>query len=75
MKEYLELATLKEANNGGSESNMLQETVQDLKSLVEGLQTAANLAEQAGDDATNDLFVGQVGQLQKQLWLLSATLG
>lgn len=75
MKEYLERATLQEANKGGTEDHLLQQAVQDLQSLVAGLQQAAKLADEAGDDATTDLFVGQIGELQKQIWLLSATLG
>ena len=75
MKEYLEVATLQEADKSVTEINMLTHTVQDLQSLVAGLQATAKLAEAAGDDATTDLFVGQTGELQKQIWLLSATIG
>lgn len=75
MKEYLERAELQEADKSGSEANMLQQAVQDLRALVAGLQTTAKLADEAGDDATTDLFVGQIGELQKQIWLLSASLG
>jgi len=75
MKEYLDKATLQEANKGGTEDNMLGQAVQDLQALVAGLQQTAKLAEEAGDDATTDLFVGQIGELQKQIWLLSAMLG
>lgn len=76
MKEFLSLATLKEADKGGSETDMLEATVQDLKALAEGLDETAKLAEdEAGDRATADLLVGQVGEIQKQIWLLKATLG
>ena len=76
MKEFLALATLKEADKGDSETDMLQGTVQDLRALAEGLEATAKQAEEeAGDRATADLLVGQVGELQKQIWLLTATLG
>lgn len=75
MKEYLEHATVQEADKSRSEANMLQQVVEDLNAIVTGLQTAATTAEEAGDDATTDLFVGQIGELQKQIWLLSATMG
>ena len=58
MKEYLESATLQEVDKGGSEGEMLQQTVQDLQSIVTGLQATVKLADEAGDDATSDLFVG-----------------
>ena len=75
MKEFLALATLEEADKGGSESDMLEATVRDLKALAAGLDRVAKLAEdEAGDRATADLLVGQVGELQKQIWLLTATL-
>ncbi|MFC5531072.1 Dps family protein [Cohnella yongneupensis] len=74
MKEYLELATIKEADKGGAESDILAGAIEDLKALVSGLEDTAMLATEVGDDATADLFIGQIGELQKQVWLLSATL-
>lgn len=76
MKEYLALATLKEADKGGTETDMLARTVEDLKVLELGLQETARLAEDEFEDkATSDLLVGQVVEIQKQIWLLKATLG
>lgn len=75
MKEFLSLATLREADKGSSETDMLESTVEDLKALVAGLEETAKLAEdEHGDTATTDLIIGQVGELQKQIWLLKATL-
>lgn len=75
MKEYLSLATIKEANKTVTENDMLSATIADLKALAEGLTDTAKIAEEAEDDATADVIIGQVEDLQKQLWMLKATLG
>jgi starvation-inducible DNA-binding protein len=54
---------------------MLSTTIADLTALVEGLEETAKIAEEAKDDATADVIIGQVEQLQKQIWMLKSTLG
>jgi starvation-inducible DNA-binding protein len=76
MKEYLSLATINEANKTQTENDMLATTVADLTALVEGLEETAKIAEEeAKDDATADVIIGQVEELQKQIWMLKSTLG
>jgi starvation-inducible DNA-binding protein len=76
MKEYLSLATIKEANKTQTENDMLATTVADLTALVEGLEETAKIAEEeAKDDATADVIIGQVEEIQKQIWMLKSTLG
>jgi DNA-binding ferritin-like protein (oxidative damage protectant) len=74
MKEFLELATIKEANKAKDENDMLAATIADLKELIEGLQKSAELAEEAKDTATSDVLTTQVEELQKQVWMLRSTL-
>jgi starvation-inducible DNA-binding protein len=75
MKEFLSLATIQEANKTQTENNILSTTIADLTALVEGLGETAKIAEEAKDDATADIIIGQVEQLQKQIWMLKSTLG
>lgn len=76
MKEYLALATIKEANKAQSENDMLAATISDLEALVSGLEETATIAEEeAKDDATADVIVGHIEQLQKQIWMLKSTMG
>lgn len=75
MKECLSLATLKEAKSDGAEDDMLFETIKDLQALVQGLDDTAKLAEKSDDDATADLLVGHIEEVQKQIWMLKSTLG
>ncbi|KIL36648.1 general stress protein [Cohnella kolymensis] len=76
MKEYLDLSTIKEGSKNPTEEDMLSATIKDLSALVEGLQQTAKIAEEEAEDAaTADLITGQVEELQKQIWMLKATLG
>jgi starvation-inducible DNA-binding protein len=75
MKEFLSLSTIQEANKAQTENDMLSTTIADLTALVEGLEETAKIAEEAKDDATADVIIGQVEQLQKQIWMLKSTLG
>jgi starvation-inducible DNA-binding protein len=75
MKEFLSLATIQEANKTQTENDILSTTIADLTALVEGLEETAKIAEEAKDDATADVIIGQVEQLQKQIWMLKSTLG
>jgi starvation-inducible DNA-binding protein len=75
MKEFLSLATIKEADKAKSENDMLSATIADLQELVKGLEDTATLAEEKADDAaTADIITGQVEDLQKQIWMLKSTL-
>jgi len=75
MKECLSKATLEEAKSDGAEDDMLAETIKDLQALVQGLDATAKLAEKSDDDATADLLVGHIEEVQKQIWMLKSTLG
>ncbi len=74
MKEFLAQATITEADKAKTENDMLSATIEDLKELIEGLKAAASSAEEAEDTATSDMLIGQVEELQKQVWMLKATL-
>jgi starvation-inducible DNA-binding protein len=76
MKEFLSLATIKEANKDKSENDMLSATISDLEALAAGLKETATIAEEESkDNATADVVIGQVEELQKQIWMLKSTIG
>lgn len=58
-------------------------TINDhLQTLLDGYQYIAGLyaqgidvSEKEGDDVTNDLFIGLKGAIEKNIWMVSATLG
>jgi starvation-inducible DNA-binding protein len=76
MQEYLSLATVKEsAKSGESANEMLAGTASDFGKMAEGMKKAAAIADEAKDGATADMLYGHIEALEKQMWMLNATLG
>lgn len=76
MQEYLSLATVKEsAKSGQSADEMLASTASDFRTMAEGMKKAAAMADEAKDGATADMLYGHIEELEKQMWMLNATLG
>jgi starvation-inducible DNA-binding protein len=77
MKEFLALTSLKEGGKAGAnDSEILSAIVADFSTMAEGLNKAAGIAEEKFEDgSTADILYGQIEELQKQIWMLNATLG
>lgn len=75
MKEYLELATLKEVKSEPITGEAIVKDLQkDFETLIAELRTALKIADQNDDQVTVDLFVGSIGNLEKTLWMFRAYL-
>ena len=74
LKDYLAVATIKEATGKESTKEMIKAVISDFELLVNDYKEAIHLAEEADDDVTADLFVGMKGALEKHLWMLKTTL-
>jgi starvation-inducible DNA-binding protein len=77
MKEYLSMSKIKEGGKAGTnDSEILATIVDDFTTIVEGLKEAAQIAEEQFEDGTTaDMLYGQIEELQKQIWMLNATIG
>lgn len=56
-------------------TKMLKELHADNKNLVKSLKDAKDLADQAGDNATDGLLDDWTDQAEQRAWFLAATLG
>ena len=75
MKEYLQLATLKEVKSEPITGEAIVKDLQkDFETLIAELRTALKIADQNDDQVTVDLFVGSIGNLEKTLWMFRAYL-
>ncbi len=75
MKEYLELATIEEANGKLNANEMVANLVADYKKLQAELKELAELADDQDNDSVNDFAVGLVAKLDLHIWMLTSYLG
>ncbi|MBG9589930.1 Dps family protein [Cytobacillus firmus] len=75
MKEVLETSSLKEATGKENEEQMVQSVVDDFDKMVDELQEAIELAEEAKDEGTGDMLIAVKQSLKKHIWMLKAYLG
>lgn len=74
LKGALEIATIKEASEQETTSEMVSAVFQDFKSLINDLTHLMEVAEDEGDQGTSDFALGLKNQLEKNDWMLKAYL-
>lgn len=74
LKDFLQIATIKEATGTETTVQMIESVVADFKLLEKELTEGIKLAQDLGDEVTADIFIGMVGVIQKHLWMLKSTL-
>lgn len=74
LKEFLDLATIKEATKVVSAEEMLKTTLSDYQLLDNEFTTALELAQDANDEVTVDMLLGMKATFQKHIWMIKATL-
>lgn len=67
LKEFLELATLKEATGNETTDGMIAAILADFEQLDKEFGEGLELAEGAGDDVSADIFTGIRAWLQKNI--------
>lgn len=76
MKEYLEVAQLKEAPSKKYTSEEVCESLlEDFSFLANELRKGINQAGKFEDEVTVDMAVGTLAKLEKNIWMLNAFLG
>ncbi|MEP3836946.1 MAG: DNA starvation/stationary phase protection protein [Algibacter sp.] len=74
MKDYLKAATIHEDRPIKSDHDMVEETLNDHKILLNQMSQVIVKAEQISDEGTIDLIGAYIRELEKSSWMLSAWL-
>jgi starvation-inducible DNA-binding protein len=73
LKEYLEQTTLEEAKSGLSADEMIDSVIKDFQQVRKAMLDAIEHLE-AQDVTVEDDMLGQAKEIEKQIWMLRATL-
>ncbi|MGZ4160208.1 MAG: Dps family protein [Neobacillus sp.] len=75
LKDYLQIATIKETTEVLTAEEMVQDIVKDYSQLIDELKAGMEAAEQSNDEVSSDMFLELIGKLSKHNWMLKAFLG
>ncbi|MBF0814585.1 MULTISPECIES: Dps family protein [Staphylococcus] len=75
LKESLELSIIEEAGKGYKAEEMVEELAKDFDNISNQLEQAIEVASNAEDDVTEDMFIGMQTNIDKHNWMLKSYLG
>ncbi len=73
-ENFAKISKIKNANKNFKSSEMLQDLVSSHEILIEQLKIAIKTAQEEGDEATADIFIGRVQVHQKAVWMLESSI-
>ncbi|REH95063.1 Dps family protein [Staphylococcus felis] len=74
LKEYLEISIVDEAGKNYVAAEMVKELSEDFIKVSKQLEEAIEVASQAEDDVTEDMFIGMKTDIDKHVWMLESYL-
>ncbi|HDG4962169.1 TPA: DNA starvation/stationary phase protection protein [Staphylococcus aureus] len=74
LTECLEQSIVKEAGKGYSAEQMVEELSQDFTNISKQLENAIEIAGNAGDDVSEDMFIGMQTSVDKHNWMFKSYL-
>ncbi|MDV3053512.1 Dps family protein [Staphylococcus ureilyticus] len=75
LKESLELSIIDEAGKGYTAEQMVEALSTDFENISKQLEEAIEIASNAEDDVTEDMFIGMQTNIDKHNWMLKSYLG
>ncbi|HBC4358077.1 TPA: DNA starvation/stationary phase protection protein [Staphylococcus aureus] len=74
LTECLEQSIVKEVAKGYSAEQMVEELSQDFTNISKQLENAIEIAGNAGDDVSEDMFIGMQTSVDKHNWMFKSYL-
>ncbi|MCL2169714.1 MAG: DNA starvation/stationary phase protection protein [Defluviitaleaceae bacterium] len=74
MKEYLNLAGIKEDGNEVTPKDIFTTLIKDYTFLVDELKKGVSIAQDEGDEPTADMFIGTIATFEKHVWMFKQSI-
>lgn len=75
LRECLEMSIIEEAGVNYSAEEMVKEISEDFTKVSKQLEEAIEAAGEAGDDVSEDMFIGMKTDVDKHIWMFRSYLG
>ncbi|MBM7540340.1 Dps family protein [Amphibacillus cookii] len=77
LQEFIDNSSISETpyTKEVKQADMVKSVLEDFGILVKDLAEGIKLAGEAGDDITEDMFIGYKTEIEKNMWMLEAYLG
>lgn len=72
--EFAKLAKIQESTDAPEAREMVRQLVADQEKVVEAARAVVDAADEAGDDASEDLAIGRIHVHEKNAWMLRSHL-
>ncbi len=72
-ENFQKLSAIKSGNKNLDKKGMLQDLISSNEILVEGLKEGIKAAQEEGDEATADMFIGRTQIHEKAIWMLTSS--
>ena len=74
LKEYLALTVLSEEGSEVTPKDIYTTLAKDYGLISEALKEGVGIAQEEGDEATADLFIGTITTLEKHMWMFKQSV-
>lgn len=71
---FQKTTAIKNSKEEASASEMLNDLIEALETLIKGILAGQKAAQEAGDTATEDLLISRQAEHEKALWMLKSSL-
>jgi len=73
-ENFSKLSKFKSGDKNFDAQSMIQDLASNHESLIEALKTGIKAAQNEGDEATADMFIGRIQAHEKAAWMLRSSL-
>ena len=73
-ENFSKLTSIKSGNKNLSAKEMIKDLVAGHEAIVESMKSAIKVAQDEGDEASADMFIGRIQAHEKAIWMLVSSL-